>query len=67
MCTEHHWHYLVTAMLNLLVTGRRDGDYQLVRTDRIHSIICSVLCLLRTARCAVLIFTEQNTKLCCVH
>ena len=63
---RNHWHYLVTAIFKLFVTGRRDGDYQLVSTDHIHRITWSVLCLLGTARCTVLMFTEQKVKLCCV-
>jgi hypothetical protein len=49
----HHWDNVVTAILMLLVTERPDGDYQLVITDRIHTITRGVYCLLRTARCAV--------------
>ena len=64
---RNHWHYLVTAILKLLVTGRREGDYQLVSTDHIHRITWSVFCLLRTARCAVLMFSEQNRTLSCTN
>ena len=64
---SNQWHYLVTAIRKLLVTGRRDGNYQLVSMDHIHRITCSVSYLLRTACCAVLMFTEQKAKLCCVY
>ena len=33
-----YWCNLVTAILKLLVTGRRDGDYKLVRTVCVHRI-----------------------------
>jgi len=35
---RHHWRNLVTAILKLFVTGRRDGDYQLVRMVCVHRI-----------------------------
>jgi len=36
---------LVTAILKLLVTGWRDGDYQLDRTVCMHRITWSVYCV----------------------